>query len=97
MSEILQSWFVDIRNSAQMISVISEKKLTLQSTMNEGKLDVGNVEDKSLDSSVPEYAPLSPLRESGSESGKDENISEGEKDSENDEHDVDNAHSADMM
>ena len=63
--------------------------------MNEGKLDVGNVENKSLDSSVPEYAPLSPLRESGSESGKDENISEGEKDSENGKHDVDNAHSAD--
>ena len=61
--------------------------------MNDGEVDVGNVEEKSLDSSVPEYSPLSPLRESGSESGKDENSSEGEKDSENGEHDVDNANS----
>ena len=38
--------------------------------MNEGELHEGNVDDKSIDSSVPEYAPLSPLSESGSESGK---------------------------
>ena len=44
-----------------------------------------------MDSSVPEYAPLSPLRESGSESGKDQSSSEGEKESANDENDVDNA------
>ena len=58
--------------------------------MNESELPVGNVEEKSIDSSIPEYAPLSPLRESGSESGKEESSSEGEKESGNDEHDVDN-------
>ena len=63
--------------------------------MNEGQLHDGNVEDKTSNSSVPKYAPLSPLRESGSESGKDENSSEGEKESTNDEHDVDNANCAD--
>ena len=93
-SEILQVMFVYIRNSAQVISVISEK-ITLQSTMNEGQLHDRNVEDKTSDSSVPEYAPLSALRESGSESEKDENSSEGEKESPNDEHDVDNANCAD--
>ena len=35
------------------------------------------------------------MRESGSESGKDKNSSEGEKESANDEHDVDNANCAD--
>ena len=63
--------------------------------MNEGELHEGNVDDKSIDSSVPEYAPLSPLRESGSESGKDQSSSEGEKESANDEHDVDNANCVD--
>ena len=58
---------------------------------NEGELHEENVEDKTMDSSVPEYAPLSPLRESGSESGKDQSSSEGEKESANDENDVDNA------
>ena len=48
-----------------------------------------------MDSSVPEYAPLSPLRESGSESGKDQSSSEGEKESKNDENDVDNANFVD--
>ena len=69
--------------------------MPLQSMMNEGELHEGNLEDKSIDSSVPEYAPLWPLRESGSESGKDENSSEGEKESANDEHDVDNANCVD--
>ena len=59
----------------------------MQSTTNEGQLHDQNVEDKTNDSSVPEYAPLSPLRESGSESGTDKNSSEGEKESGNDEHD----------
>ena len=63
----------------------------MQSTTNEGDLDEENVDDKMMDSSVPEYAPLSPLRESGSESGKDQSSSEGEKESANDENDVDNA------
>ena len=86
--------FVYIRNSAQVISVISEK-ITLQSMTNEGQLHNGNVKDKTSDSSVPEYAALSPLRESGNKSGKDKNSSEGEKESANDEHDVDNANCAD--
>ena len=63
--------------------------------MNEDELHEGNLEEKSIDSSIPEYTPLSPLRESGSESGKDQNSSEGEKESANDEHDVDNANCAD--
>ena len=63
--------------------------------MNEDELHEGNLEDKSIDSSIPEYTPLSPLRESGSESGKDQNSSEGEKESANDEHDVDSAKFAD--
>ena len=53
-SEILQAMFVYIRNLAQVISVISEK-ITLQSMTNEGQLHNGNVEDKTSDSSVPEY------------------------------------------
>ena len=90
MSENLQSFFVYIRNLAEVISVISEK-IPLQSTTNEGELHEGNIDEKSIDSSVPEYTPLSPLRESGSKSGKDQNSSEDEKESANDEHDVDNA------
>ena len=64
---------------------------------NEGQLHDWNVEDKTSDSSVSEYAfiPLSPLRESGSESGIDKNSSEGEKESGNDEHDVYNANHVD--
>ena len=94
MSEILQPMFIYIRNLAQMKSVISES-IKLQSTTNEGESDNQNVEDKTSDSSVPEYAPLSPLRESASESPKEENSFEGEKESDNDEHDVDNANCAD--
>ena len=63
--------------------------------MNEGDLHEENVDDKMMDSSVPEYTPLSPLRESGSESGKDQSSSEGEKESANDENDVDNANFVD--
>ena len=67
----------------------------MQRTTNEREFDDRNVEDKTSDSSVPEYAPLSPLRESTSESGKDKNSSEGEKESVNDEHDVDNTNCVD--
>ena len=67
----------------------------MHSKTNEGELHEGNVDDKTIDSSVPEYAPLSPLRESGSESGKDQSSSEGEKEIANDENDVDNANCVD--
>ena len=64
----------------------------MQRTTNEGE---ENVDDKTMDLSAPEYTPLSPLRESGSESGKDQSSSEGEKESANDENDADNANSVD--
>ena len=65
--------------------------LQLQNTMTEWESDDRNVENKSSDSSVPEYAPLSPLRESCNELGKDKSSSEGEKESVDDEQDSDSA------
>ena len=59
--------------------------------MTEGEPNGQNFENKSSDSSVPEYAALSPLRESCSEVGKDENSPEGEKESVNDEQHSDSA------
>ena len=95
MSVILQSMFVYIRNLAQMSSVISENT-KLQMMTNAGDSDDWNVEDKTTDSSLPEYAPLSPLTQSGSESQKEENSFEGDKEIHKDEHDIDNADCAEV-